>query len=1238
MKANATFSLKKAKYPVLFLLTLLISNFVLAQAPTSLTYPVTNVYVTNVSSVYLAPSVAGDVSSYSITPALPAGLSFNTNTGVITGVPSAASATTAYVVTATGGTPSGSDTASFTIRVNNNYFDNNYADVKFGGPGVTITPKVGTGTSVGNIVLYENVANLAGQQIDAIVTTKALSNVSFTNYDQPATSGQNFSNNDPRFFSPQVTFPMNTTGYMDFGFQFIFGGSYNNATNTGTPVVLQNVRINTYDIDGNTGSNSEQYNEFGGFNTSELGNPTGLFDTLNLATELTTFKSKTTANTMSVIDPTTRVRVTYTNISDFTIRFGGGNGAAYFFLDFGTGSTFATAVSKSAPSIDLNTTRTGVGNSGLGCGSTLSFTPAGQTNMAAVPPALNEMTVRFPTASILNGANEKLLISGGTPANASSINLNFTNGASIPFVTIGGITYTVTATVSGGTSELTFRNGSGTFTVTQAEALLDAFQYNNTASTPTNGDRNFTVNVRNTEFLSPNAVFTATLNCVAISGNVYHDVNGLTDSTVNANGTQFAANGAYVLRVNPADNKVIDSRGIAAGGAYNFGTVTAGTYILYVSNNDVAAGTVVTAPTYPAGGYTSIGENLGAGAGNDLSADGKLIVTVGSISVTNANFGIEIPPTTSNNTINSIANPGGFNGYTIPNGSFTNADADGTVSSITITSFPTDANYLKVGTTVYTNGGTCPPQSTCTPWPGSVTVPVSSGNPTQSISVDPAAEGNTTVTVPFIVKDNGGLNSNSSTLTLNFVGTSYYNVSGKVWNDANANGMQNGVEDLTAPAGSSQTLYAVLVQKNNTYSGAYTILRSATVSAASGYSFTNVPGGNDYEVRIISLATAPEAGAAASTVSPALAPGWVGVSTNNNGTIDAGLSTDNPINTLNNLSANRTNVNFGIERAPVADDKAFTANNSAFTLTPGLTIGGQPSFAINAASAALTGSAQKSLSGSDPEDCAAASSCNSGKVYQIRSVRSNTRLFYDFPGTGVQEVTDVANSKITNFDPARLTIYGKKGDGYTDATALGFTYSIVDNGGIKSAPANYVLKSADAPLPVELISFSGSISNCVAVLNWKTASERNSSHYEVEQSNDGASFATAARVQSRNSTTGADYTATIRNLAAGTFFRLKMVDLNGEQAYSNVVRLEAGNCSQAVSVWPNPAHNIVKVGGLSGNNRIVISNALGMKMTTLSTTGSTATIDISAYAPGTYLVQVMSAEGELRSTVKLIKP
>ena len=63
----------------------------------------------------LNPSVTGTVTSYSVSPALPLGLTLNTSSGVISGTPSAASALDTYTVTAVNGT--GNTTATVMIEV-----------------------------------------------------------------------------------------------------------------------------------------------------------------------------------------------------------------------------------------------------------------------------------------------------------------------------------------------------------------------------------------------------------------------------------------------------------------------------------------------------------------------------------------------------------------------------------------------------------------------------------------------------------------------------------------------------------------------------------------------------------------------------------------------------------------------------------------------------------------------------------------------------------------------------------------------------------------------------------------------------------------------------------------------------------------------------------------------------------------------------------------------------------------
>jgi hypothetical protein len=58
-------------------------------APSSLSYTSPNVFTKNVAITPLSPSVSGGaVVSYSIAPALPFGLSFDTASGVISGTPS----------------------------------------------------------------------------------------------------------------------------------------------------------------------------------------------------------------------------------------------------------------------------------------------------------------------------------------------------------------------------------------------------------------------------------------------------------------------------------------------------------------------------------------------------------------------------------------------------------------------------------------------------------------------------------------------------------------------------------------------------------------------------------------------------------------------------------------------------------------------------------------------------------------------------------------------------------------------------------------------------------------------------------------------------------------------------------------------------------------------------------------------------------------------------------------------
>lgn len=86
-------------------------------APTSLTYDIGFAvgYINTANPTMTPSSSGGAVSSYSISPALPAGLSISSSTGVISGTPTVTSALTTYTVTASNAT--GSTTVTVQIVV-----------------------------------------------------------------------------------------------------------------------------------------------------------------------------------------------------------------------------------------------------------------------------------------------------------------------------------------------------------------------------------------------------------------------------------------------------------------------------------------------------------------------------------------------------------------------------------------------------------------------------------------------------------------------------------------------------------------------------------------------------------------------------------------------------------------------------------------------------------------------------------------------------------------------------------------------------------------------------------------------------------------------------------------------------------------------------------------------------------------------------------------------------------------
>jgi len=96
---------------------------------------------------------------------------------------------------------------------------------------------------------------------------------------------------------------------------------------------------------------------------------------------------------------------------------------------------------------------------------------------------------------------------------------------------------------------------------------------------------------------------------------------------------------------------------------------------------------------------------------------------------------------------------------------------------------------------------------------------------------------------------------------------------------------------------------------------------------------------------------------------------------------------------------------------------------------------------------------------------------------------------------------------------------------------------------------------SDRELPVEMTGFSALAGDSRVLLNWGTGSESNLQEFRItrsEQPNDG--YTTVARVNARNSATGANYSWTDNSVANGAtyYYKLHVAEVSGHVAVYNI--------------------------------------------------------------------------------------
>lgn len=436
-----------------------------------------------------------------------------------------------------------------------------------------------------------------------------------------------------------------------------------------------------------------------------------------------------------------------------------------------------------------------------------------------------------------------------------------------------------------------------------------------------------------------------------------------------------------------------------------------------------------------------------------------------------------------------------------------------------------------------------------------------------------------------VIVDGVIFSSNSIVANLLFA-SNCYNVSGNVFNDANAM-VDNYVNGTGIGSASGVQLYANLVNNSGV------VIKSVPISSDGTYSFSEVPGtatSTSFILYTIRISTIEGTLGSAPPVNT-LPPDWintgekVGTTAGTDPTVDGIL-------TVQVRNADVTNVNFGIEQLP--DSDSYSIPIAQPTVDQYVTLNG--------------GTNPPILSGSDPED----GTLGTGSKVRITTLPTNGKLWYG--GSAVY-----ANQIISNFNPSLLQMQFT-GSGYTETS---FTYAFLDAGNKQDlSPATYTL-SWGTPLPVHFLSFTTNVTRVKTVsIELITVNEQNLSSYIIERKTNNGVWESIGYFTPKNLVTLNKYQFIDENPSTQNQYRIKAINVDNTFEYTNVNIVQI-SFEGKVNVFPNPASGVLNITDAKPNSYIQIVSLEGKIIIETQINNNNQAIDISTISKGIYWARLL---------------
>ncbi|MET0464948.1 MAG: T9SS type A sorting domain-containing protein, partial [Chitinophagaceae bacterium] len=187
--------------------------------------------------------------------------------------------------------------------------------------------------------------------------------------------------------------------------------------------------------------------------------------------------------------------------------------------------------------------------------------------------------------------------------------------------------------------------------------------------------------------------------------------------------------------------------------------------------------------------------------------------------------------------------------------------------------------------------------------------------------------------------------------------------------------------------------------------------------------------------------------------------------------------------------------------------------------------------------------------------------------------------------------------------------------------------------------ANNIVINKNIVLPVSWGDFDAFDEADKVRLLWSTVQEVDASHFIIEFSTDGSSFAPLAKVSaSGNSNVEKryNYSHNSPSVTGTNFYRLKQVDINGKYAYSKTVTIKLKTSGRPIiTATPNPVRNSLQIFATQANFKLILTDQNGRTLKTQQLVKGSQYLDVSDLATGSYFL--LFSNGDRSFSEKIIK-